>query len=47
MAKDMNAVAFSALRDRYNAVRSRTEALAAAFSAEDSVCSDHAGRLAR
>lgn len=35
MAKDMNAVAFSALRDRYNAVRSQTEALSAAFSAED------------
>lgn len=35
MAKDMNAVAFSALRDRYNAVRSRTESLSAVFSAED------------
>lgn len=35
MAKDMNAVAFSALRDRFNAVRSQTEALSAAFSAED------------
>jgi ergothioneine biosynthesis protein EgtB len=35
MAKDMNAVAFSALRDRFNAVRSRAEALSTEFSAED------------
>ena len=35
MPKDMNAVAFTALKERFKAVRARTEALAAVFSAED------------
>ncbi len=35
MPKDMNAVAFNALKERFKAVRSQTEALAAVFSAED------------
>lgn len=35
MPKDMNAVDFTALKERFKAVRSRTEALAAVFSAED------------
>ena len=35
MPKDMNAGAFTDLKARFNAVRSRTEALAAVFTAED------------